>query len=462
MRAALPLSRLGGAACALLFSFGATAAQGARTYADQVVERTLDNGFQMILLEDHKAPVAVVQVWYRVGSRNEQPGLTGLSHMLEHMMFKGTEKHGPEEYSRIIARNGGNENAFTSDDATTYFATLAADRIAVEVELESDRMRNLVLTDESFEPERRVVMEERRMRVDDNPIAFLLESLGAATFLEHPYRQPVIGWAKDIEGWRLEDLRRQYDTYYQPNNAFLVAVGDFEASALEKLVAERFGAHPRAEAPPPVRATEPRPRGAKRIWVEKPAKLPYVALVFHAPNLHHADSAALEMLEGVLSSGKSSRLYQRLVHDQQLALDVDASYDRTSIDDKTFTISGQPRPGVSIEKLEQAILKEIEDVQATPPSADELARARAQVESSFVFAQDSMFYRALVLGTYEVAGGWRQIDDFLPAISRVTPEDVQRVARDHLTESNRTTGTLIPLPISASAPPERPPTGPIH
>lgn len=436
-------------------------AEAARSYAEQVIERTLDNGFKMLLLPDHKAPVAVVQVWYRVGSRNELPGLTGLSHMLEHMMFKGTERHGPEEYSRIIARNGGNENAFTSDDATTYFATLAADRIAVEVELEADRMRNLVLDEERFAPERNVVAEERRLRVDNNPIAFLFETLNAATFLEHPYRQPVIGWATDIAGWKLEDLKRHYDTYYQPNNAFLVAVGDFEPGPFGDLVAKHFGVYPRAADPPPVRAKEQEPRGERRTSVERPARLPFVALQYQVPNLHHPDAPALEMLESVLSNGKSSRLYQSLVREQQLALDVGASYSRTAIDDKTFTISGQPQPGVSAEKLEEALLAQVAALQEKPPAPDELARARAQVEAAFVFAQDSMFYRALLLGTYELTGGWRQLDEFLPAIAAVTPEDVQRVAKTYLTPINRTVGVLVPLPTDDAAPVERMPEGPL-
>lgn len=440
----------------------ARATHAAKPYSEQVVERTLDNGLKMLLLEDHKAPVTVVQVWYRVGSRNEAPGVTGLSHMLEHMMFKGTKAHGPEEYSKIISRNGGNENAFTSDDMTTYFATLASDRAAVEIDLEADRMRGIQLTKENFEPERQVVMEERRMRVDDNPIAFLLETLNAATFLEHPYRQPTIGWAKDIESWTLEDLQRHYDLYYRPNNAVVVVVGDFDAKSMGDLVAGKFGGIPRGEDPPKVRAVEPAPRGAKRIQVEKPAKLPFVAMQWHAPNLHHPDSPALEMLAGVLSNGKSSRLYRDLVHRDRLALEADASYDRTAIDDKTFSMGGQPQPGVPIEKLESALLAQVEAIRKTPPTREELDRVRAQMESAFTFAQDSMFYRGMLLGTYEMAGGWRQIDDYLPSLAKVTPEDVRRVADAWLTPANRTTGVLVPLPVDPSAPVERVPSGPIH
>lgn len=414
------------------------------TYGEQVVERTLDNGFEMILLEDHKAPVAVIQVWYRVGARNEIPGTTGLSHMLEHMMFKGTEKNGPGEYSRIIARNGGDENAFTSDDGTTYFAKIASDRIDVELELEADRMRNLILNEELFEPERQVVMEERRMRVDDQPISYLFETLNAATFLEHPYRQPVIGWGSDIEGWKLADLQRQYDQYYQPNNAFLVAVGDFDAEKLAKRAEELFGAIPRGPDAPAVRAHEQAPRGPVRVTVRRPAKLPFLAIHYRVPNLNHPDSSALEVLEVLLSSGKSSRMYRQLVEEDRVALDAGASYARTAIDDKTFSLTAQAQPGVEPKTLEAALLTQIEAIQQAPPRAEELARAKAQIESSYIFSQDSMFYRAMILGTYELAGDWRKTDDYLPGIRKVTAEDVQNAARTWLTEKNRATGVLLP------------------
>lgn len=414
------------------------------TWSEQVVERTLDNGFEMILLEDHKAPVAVIQVWYRVGARNELPGTTGLSHMLEHMMFKGTEKNGPGEYSRIIARNGGDENAFTSDDGTTYFAKIAADRIDVELRLEADRMRNLVLSEDLFEPERQVVMEERRLRVDDQPIAYLFETLSAQTFLEHPYRQPVIGWASDIEGWRLEDLQRQYDLYYQPNNAFLVAVGDFDAEALAARVSELFGPIPRGPQPPAVRAREQEPRGPGRVTVRRPTQLPFVAINYRVPNLDHPDSAALEVIEVLLSAGKTSRMYRSLVETDRIALSAGASYARTAIDDKTFTLTAQAQPGTTPQRLEEALLAQAKALRETPPLARELDRAKSQIEAAYVFSQDSMFYRALILGTYELAGGWQKADDYLPSIRAVTAEDVQRAAATWLGEKNRTVGILLP------------------
>ena len=436
---------------ALLFLLFASPAFGALTYGEQVVERTLDNGFKMILLEDHKAPVAVIQVWYRVGARNELPGTTGLSHMLEHMMFKGTKKNGPGEYSRIISRNGGDENAFTSDDGTTYYAKIASDRIDVELELEADRMRNVILSEELFEPERQVVMEERRMRVEDQPISYLFETLNAQTFLEHPYRQPVIGWSSDIANWKLSDLQRQYDQYYQPNNAFLVAVGDFDANELADRAAELFGAIPRGPDAPNVRAHEQAPRGPARVTVRRPAKLPFLAIHYRAPNLNHADSYALEVLEVLLSAGKSSRLYRDLVERDRLALDAGASYARTAIDDKTFSLTAQAQPGVDPAALEAALLAQVDAIQETPPTDEELARAKAQIESSYIFSQDSMFYRALILGTYELAGDWRKTDAYLPGVREVTAEDVSRVARTWLAPERRTIGTL--LPQAPDAPP---------
>jgi zinc protease len=398
----------------------------------------------MILLPDHKAQVGVVQVWYRVGSRNETPGRTGLSHMLEHMMFKGTERFGSGEYSKIIARQGGSENAFTSDDATTYFAKLAADRLDVELEQEADRMRGLVLSSEEFEPERKVVAEERRMRVEDDPISYLYEALDAAAFTTHPYRHPTIGWEGDIESWTLADLKQHYDLYYQPGNAVIVVAGDFDPAEIARRIETNFGSIPAGSRPPEVTVREEAPRGPKRIEITRPARLPFVALTHPTPNLHHADSAALEVLEVILSAGKSSRLHEALVLEDQVALGVGAHYARTSVDDRTFSLSAQAQPGRSAAEVESALLDQIRKIQEAPPADEELARAKRQIESGFIFSQDSIFYRAMLLGTYEMAGGWEQIDEYLPAIAAVQAEDVQRVARAWLTADRRTTGILHP------------------
>ena len=420
------------------------ATNAAETYASRAVERRLDNGLEMILVEDHKAPVAVVQIWYRVGSRNELPGLTGLSHMLEHMLFKGTERFGDGEYSRLIARNGGDENAFTSDDATTYFAKLSSDRIDAVLELEADRMRNLILTQERFAPERDVVAEERRLRVDDDPVSFLGETLVANAFLEHPYRQPVIGWARDIQSWTLADLRAHYDTWYQPNNAVLIAVGDFDAAALAQKIERVFGAIPRGPVPPAMKVKEAEPRGPRRIEVPRPAQLPFVSIVWQVPNFIHADGPALEVLATVLTGGKSSRLWVKLVREERIALDVSAGYDATAIDSKLFTLDAQPQPDVEVGRVEKALLDAVALLADKGPTEPEIARARAQLEAATIFAQDSMFYRAMLLGTWEMMDDWRRIDAYLPAIREVDAADVRRAAATWLGARNRTIGILVP------------------
>ncbi|MFP6665298.1 MAG: pitrilysin family protein [Deltaproteobacteria bacterium] len=420
------------------------AGSAAAPLSEQVTAKTLANGLEMILLPDHKAPVGVVQVWYRVGSRNETPGRTGLSHMLEHMMFKGTERFASGEYSKIIARQGGSENAFTSDDATTYFAKLAADRLDVELEQEADRMRGLVLSAEEFEPERKVVAEERRMRVEDDPISYLFEALNAVVFTTHPYRHPTIGWEGDIESWTLADLKQHYDLYYQPGNAVVIVAGDFEPDEMAQRIEANFGSIPAGPRPPQMMVREEAPRGPKRIEVTRPARLPFVVLMHPTPNLHHGDNAALEVLEVILATGKSSRLHEALVLEDQVALGAGAHYARTAVDDRTFSLSAQAQPGRSAAEVESALLAQIRKIQEAPPGDEELARAKRQIESGFIFSQDSIFYRAMLLGTYEMAGGWEQIDEYLPAVAAVKPEDIQRVARTWLTADRRTTGILHP------------------
>ncbi len=430
--------------CLLGLVLAAGNTRAATDYREQVFSRTLENGLEMVLLPDHKAPVAVVQVWYRVGSRNELPGKTGLSHMLEHMMFKGTNRFGPEEYSRIIARQGGNENAFTSADATTYFAKLASDRLDILLELEADRMRGLSLRSDQFEPERQVVAEERRMRVDDDPISYLRESLTATAFATHPYRQPVIGWAPDIENWTLEDLQAHYDQFYQPGNAVVVAVGDFDPEVLAERIEHYFGHIPAGPPPPSMIIREQPPRGPRRIEVTRPAQLPFVMLSYPAPNLRNPDYAALEMLSVILSAGKSSRLRESLVREQEVALYAGASYNPTSVDDRTFTFSAQAQPQKTAREVEASLIAEIEKIQQAPPTAEEMARARRQIEASFVFSQDSVFSRAMLLGRYAMADEWSGVDDYLAAIKAVTPAQVQKAAQLWLDPKKRTTGILHP------------------
>jgi len=426
---------------------------------DRVSEAILSNGLKVILLENHKAPLVTFQVWYRVGSRNEAWGKTGLSHMLEHMMFKGTEKYGPEEYSRIIQENGGNNNAFTSRDYTAYFATLSSDRVQVVIDLESDRMKNLQLKEEDFRTEKMVVMEERRLRTDDNPIAFLQEQLEATAFQIQPYHWPIIGWMEDLKGLTLEDLKAYYRIYYNPVNAFIVAVGDFKKEELLPKIEKAFGALPKGAPPDQKKPLDPAQVGERRVSVNKEAQLPYLAMGYRASNVADPDGYVLDVMATILSGGKSARLYQSLVREKRLAFSSDADQSLLSKDPSLFYLDANPLPGKNLLDVEKALDQEVERLQKEPVGEKELAKAKNQLESSFVYAQDSLFYQAMLIARNEICLGWKKLDDYLPSIRKVSPEDIQRVAKRYLVPSNRTVGTLIPLPPKEGKPVSSEPSG---
>lgn len=413
---------------------------------EQVLEKVLPNGLKVILLENHKAPLVTFQIWYRVGSRNEAWGKTGLSHMLEHMMFKGTEKIGPEEFSRIIQENGGNDNAFTSRDYTAYFENLSSDRIQVAIDLESDRMQNLLLREEDFQTERMVVMEERRLRTEDNPSAYLSEQLEATAFQIHPYHWPIIGWMEDIARFTLEGLKAYYQTYYNPANAFLVVVGDFKKEDLLPKIEKAFGSIPKGVPPNQERDRDPPQTGERRIFVKKEAQLPSLVMGYHVPNLRERDSYVLEVIATILSGGKSSRLYQSLVREKRLVLDADADHSLLSRDPSLFYLSADLLPGKEVSEVEKALEQEVERLKREPMGERELEKVKNQLEAFFVFGQDSIFNQAMLLARHEIALNWRAIDDYIPSIRKVTQEDIQRVAKQYLIPDNRTVGILIPLP----------------
>jgi zinc protease len=419
---------------------------------EQVFETTLPNGLKVILLENHKAPVITFQVWYRVGSRNEEWGKTGLSHMLEHMMFKGTEKVGPEEFSRIIQENGGNDNAFTSRDYTAYFENLSADRVQVAIDLESDRMRNLMLREEDFRTERMVVMEERRLRTEDNPQAYVQQQMEATAFQMQPYHWPIIGWMEDIARFTLEDLKSYYRTYYNPVNAFLVVVGDFRKENLLPKIEKAFGSYPKSIAPDQKKDIDPSQRGERRIFVKREAQLPFLLMGYHVPNLREPDSYVLEVIATILSGGKSSRFYQSLVREKRLVLSADADHSLLSRDPSLFYLSADLLPGKDVAEVEKALDQELERFQKEPVGERELQKAKNQLEASFIFSQDSIFYQAMLLAQHEIALDWRTIDDYLSSIRKVSPEDIQRVAKEYLIPDNRTVGILIPLPPKEGKP----------
>jgi zinc protease len=416
-------------------------------------ELILSNGMKVLLVEVPKAPVVTVQVWYKVGSRNEVMGRAGLSHMLEHMMFKGTAKYSKGSFSRLIRKNGGIDNAFTSQDFTAYFENLAADRVELALELEADRMQGLILDENDFRTEREVVKEERRLRTEDDPQGALVEVLFAQAFLSHPYHWPVIGWFADLDAMTLDDLQRHYDTFYSPNNATLIVVGDIKADALLPTIKQLFEPIPKGPSPKQALAAEPEQRGERRFLLKREAQVPFVMMGFRVPNYSSDDSYALDVLESILSRGKSSRLYQSLVYDQKNSLAVGADYSLMQTDPSLFYFYSLVSPGSKVETVEQALQDEIARLQTEPPSELELQRAKNQIEASRVFEQDSNFRRAMLLGQLESIGaGWRRADQFLDRIRAVTAKDVQRVAKQYLTHDNRTVGILVPLPAKPQEP----------
>jgi zinc protease len=409
-----------------------------------VKETTLDNGLKVLLLEDHKSTAVTFQVWYRVGSRNEFDGKSGLSHFLEHMMFKGTPSVKPEEYSRIIAKNGGNSNAFTSQDYTVYFATMSREKISIEVALEADRMANAILDGPTFEAEKNVVMEERRLRTDDNPGAALGEVAGAVMYTVYPYRRPIIGWMSDILNLTRDDLNQHYKTYYAPNNAFIVAVGDFATEEMLAKIKQEFGKVARRPDPPPVKFEEPPQQGERRADLKKEAELPLLAFYYHAPNVLSKDAFALDLLATILAGGRSSRLHHDLVYEKQVATGVDADYDGLQIGPASFSMTAQVMPDKDPAEVEKSIEAAVAKVKSEPVTDRELQKAKNQVEASFVFGQDSIFGQAMRLGQFESVSRWQLINDYLPGIRAVTAADVQRVAKRYLDPDRRTVGVLIP------------------
>ena len=437
----------------VLFWFALSAQAWAASLTDRVFETVLPNGLKVLLVEEPKAPVVTIQVWYKVGSRNEPIGKTGISHMLEHMMFAGTPSIGPKQFSLTVQRNGGVDNAYTTSDYTAYYENFAADRVLFGLELEADRMAHLLIGEKQFQPERQVVIEERRLRIEDQPASVLGEVMRATAFLAHPYRWPVIGWLSDIEGYTREDLVQYYRTYYAPNDATLVVAGDIKKDDLLPRIQALFGKIPRGPDPPKLVTVEPPQRGERRVSVKKEAELPLVFAVYHAPNLTHPDTYALDILAYVLGGGQSARLHQRIVYEKQLASYASADYSGVHVDPYLFGLSAGPLPGKTAEEVEQALYAEVERIQREPITDRELQKAKNQIESEFIFAQDSVHQLATMLGAWESVASWKLLAGYLDGIRTVTAADVQRVARQYLTPEKRTVAILIPTkPAQAAAP----------
>lgn len=411
---------------------------------ERLHEATLANGLKVLLLESHKAPVATVQVWYGVGSRNEGVGLTGMSHFLEHMMFRGSPRFPDGRFDEVLALNGGTNNAFTTEDYTAYYESMAAGSIDFALELESDRMRSLMFTPEAFYRERDVVVEERRLRVEDSPTGMMLEQLNATAFVAHPYRWPVIGWMSDVAQFTPEDMVAYYRTYYHPGNAILVVAGDLEPERTLNRVSELFSGIPSGPPAPPVRTQEPRQQGERRFEVHKKAGHGSLLLGYHTPNLRHPDSYALEILALLLAGGDSARLPTELVFNRQLALSAWTYYDPVVFDSSLFMIGAEYTPDTDSLEVEQALLAELGRLADEPIGETELLKAVNQWEADFVMKQDDVEDLAVMVGAFATCDHWRHLVEDADKIRAVTAADVQRVARAYFTATNRTLGRLIP------------------
>ena len=416
------------------------------------MEQVLANGMKVVVKVDRRAPVVVSQVWYRAGSVDEYNGTTGVAHVLEHMMFKGTPDVPAGEFSKRIAAAGGRENAFTSRDHTAYFQTLQKDRLELALKLEADRMANLALSAQEFAKEIEVVKEERRLRTEDNAQAKLYEALMANAFMAHPYRRPVIGWMDDLQHMTVADAQEWYGRWYAPNNATLVVAGDVDPQQVFAWTQQYFGgiaSRPLPERKPQV---EPEQMGERRVIVKAPAKQPVVALAWQVPRL--ADPAkdwepyALEILAGVLDGHASARLNQSLVRDKQLATEVDAGYDSVSRGPALFMVDAAPVEGQTVATLEAALKAEIAKVAKEGVSETELSRVKAQVLAGQIYQQDSLFYQAMLIGEWTTAGlDYRDRQTRFERLKAVTADQVKAVAGKFFVDDHLTVAVLDPQPL---------------
>ena len=435
-------------ACALLAL--AAAPSPAATVA---AEDKLANGLRVIVKQDRRAPVAVVLLLYKVGSIDETNGATGVAHVLEHMMFKGTSTTPVGEYSRLIAAAGGRDNAYTSNDLTGYFAAIGKSELELAIRLEADRMANLTLSPEEFAKEIKVVMEERRLRTDDRPRSLVYEQMMATALTAHPYRNPIIGWMNDLENMRVEDLREFYQRWYSPNNATLIVVGDVVPAEVLALATKYFGGIPSRSLPPRKPQEEPAQLGVKRVTVKAPAELPYVLMTFRAPPLRDperdSEPYALEMLAAVLDGGQAARLNRTLVRKERLASAADAGYDGISRGPGFFYLSGTPTPGKTAADVEAGLRREMTRIIEHGVTQDELERAKAQAVAAHVYQRDSMLFQARQIASLEAADiSYRTLDLQLSKLREVTPEQVREVARKYYRDDAITVATLDPQPLA--------------
>jgi len=428
--------------------------------ASDVHEYHLKNGFTVLVKEDHRAPVVISEIWYKVGSSYEPNGITGISHALEHMMFRGTKKYGPNVLEQMIAANGGLQNAFTANDFTAYYQQFSFDKLAISFELESDRMRNLLLRSEDFAKEIQVVMEERRMRVDDDSRETLLERLNATAFVESPYHHPVIGWKNDLENMTISDLKNWYKAWYAPNNAILVVVGDVEANAVYRLAQRYFG--PIEPSPLPVLKpfSEIKALGQRRLDLHIPARLPWLVMAYSVPvirsDVKSTDPYVLDIIATLLSGGDSARFTKNLVRGRQIAADINIFYNPFTRFNNLFLLDATPSPGHTLAELETALWDQIKRLQTCRVDTAELTLAKTQISASKIYQEDSIAKQANELGSLAAIDlPWTIQKNYLTKINAVTPRQIQEVAQRYLLPRYSIVAYLHPLPLYSFQPATR-------
>jgi zinc protease len=414
-------------------------------------EFSLDNGLKVIVREDHRAPVVVTQLWYKVGSSYETPGQTGLSHALEHMMFKGSRKLEPGQASLILRELGAQENAFTSDDYTAYYQVLARDRLPVALELEADRLASLKIPADEFAKEIEVIKEERRLRTDDKPNSLAYERFQTIAYPASGYRIPTIGWMADLNRMTVEDLRHWYESWYAPNNATLVIVGDVTVDEVKELTQRYFASIPKRTIPSAKAPLELAAPGERKITLHLKTQLPSLIMAFNTPSLSTAEQPrqvhALRLAAALLDGGYSARLASRLERGEELVAGASAWYDGFTRGDTLFTLTATPnvQTGKTLADVEAGLWRELKNLQDTPPTAGELARVRAQVIAGLVYERDSITSQATTIGQLETVGlSWKLIDQELADLEAVTPEDIQQAAKTFFTRDRLSVAHILP------------------
>lgn len=411
----------------------------------EIIEKTLKNGLKVILFEDPNATTTTFQVWYKVGSIDEPEGKSGISHLLEHLMFRGSKNYPGNVFSKIIQAHGGIDNAFTTKDYTVYYQKLSKDNLKISIDLESDRMENLLLLKEDFELEKKIVLEERRQRYEDDPENLTLEEVIATAFRNHPYRKPVIGWTEDIESISLEDIRNYYHQYYCPTNAFIIVAGNIDSQEIFHKIKEKFENIPSCKVSYPKRLFyEPKQNGERRVILKRKTHLPLIVMAYKVPAFPDKDSVSLEVLSSILGEGKSSILYRKLVQEKGIAIDVITSNSPLSRNGFLFFIIASVKETSKIEEVENLIKEEIERLKTETVSERQIEKAKNQVEASFLFSQDSVFGYALYLGKFEILGGWKMMEQYRADILNVKAQDVMEVTRKYFNFDNLTVGILLP------------------